>query len=45
MWNNLSDGKKMVAGIIAVNALVFLGWKAPKLHPFLTKYFTSLPGM
>lgn len=44
MWNKLSDGQKMVAGIIACNFLVFLAWKSPQIQPFLLRYFVSVPG-
>lgn len=44
MWNNMSDGQKMVAGIIFCNVLVFLAWKNPNLHPMLMRYFASMPG-
>lgn len=44
MWNNLSDGQKMVLGIIGLNFMVFFAWKSPALQPFLLRYFSSLPG-
>ncbi|KAK7090646.1 presenilin-associated rhomboid-like protein, mitochondrial [Littorina saxatilis] len=44
MWNNMSDGQKMVMGLIAANFAVFLCWKAPAMQPFLMKYFASKPG-
>ena len=44
MWNNFSDGQKMVAGLIVLNFMVFLAWKAPAMQPALMRYFTSMPG-
>ncbi|KAK7484257.1 hypothetical protein BaRGS_00024506, partial [Batillaria attramentaria] len=44
MWNNLSDGQKMVMGIIFLNVVVFLAWKNPHLHPVLMRYFACMPG-
>ncbi|KAL8567226.1 hypothetical protein ACOMHN_046636 [Nucella lapillus] len=44
MWNNLTDGQKMVMGIISLNFLVFLCWKSPALQPLFLRYFASLPG-
>lgn len=42
-WNSLTEGQKTVTGIIAANAVVFLCWRIPRLHPFMVRYFTSNP--
>lgn len=44
-WLNLDEGKRVGAGITALNALVFLAWQLP--HPaaraFMTRHFTHHP--
>ena len=42
-WNNLTPGRKVVAGIIGANVAVFLMWKVPALTPLMLKYFSSSP--
>lgn len=42
-WNSLSDGHKLVSGIIAVNVGVFLMWRLPAFQPFMLKYFSASP--
>uniref|UniRef100_UPI00358E16E6 presenilin-associated rhomboid-like protein, mitochondrial isoform X1 n=1 Tax=Myxine glutinosa TaxID=7769 RepID=UPI00358E16E6 len=42
-WNSLSDGKKITAGIVAVNFMVFLLWRVPSLQRTMLALFTSSP--
>ncbi|CAJ1066233.1 presenilins-associated rhomboid-like protein%2C mitochondrial isoform X1 [Xyrichtys novacula] len=42
-WSSLSEGQKTVAGIIAVNAVVFCCWRIPSLQRSMIKYFTANP--
>ncbi|CAH1781320.1 unnamed protein product, partial [Owenia fusiformis] len=44
-WSNLSPGKKMVAGIIGINSLVFLLWRIPAAQGLMMRYFLSSPFM
>ncbi|XP_064615375.1 presenilin-associated rhomboid-like protein, mitochondrial [Liolophura sinensis] len=43
MWNNFSNGQKMVCGIIGLNFLVFIMWRVPALAPIMERYFCSSP--
>ncbi|XP_077988020.1 presenilin-associated rhomboid-like protein, mitochondrial [Glandiceps talaboti] len=42
-WNSLPEGRKLAAGIIGVNVIVFLGWRVPALQHTMLKWFTSNP--
>ncbi|XP_041796590.1 presenilins-associated rhomboid-like protein, mitochondrial isoform X2 [Chelmon rostratus] len=42
-WRSLSEGQRLVTGIIAANALVFCCWRVPSLQRSMIKYFTSNP--
>ncbi|KAI9184367.1 hypothetical protein H9P43_003420 [Blastocladiella emersonii ATCC 22665] len=44
-WYNLYDGQKVAAGLIAVNAAVFLAWQIPRVgvQRFMYKWFTHHP--
>ncbi|XP_018564283.1 presenilins-associated rhomboid-like protein, mitochondrial [Anoplophora glabripennis] len=42
-WNNLTPGEKLFVPICAINVLVFVAWRIPKLQPFMMKYFCSNP--
>ncbi|KAJ8968563.1 hypothetical protein NQ314_002227 [Rhamnusium bicolor] len=37
------SAKKVFVPICALNVLVFLAWRVPRLHPFMMKYFCSNP--
>ena len=40
-YNNLSEGHKVFLPILFINALVFAGWKTPRLSEFMYRYFLS----
>lgn len=40
----MSDSEKTLAGIIAINTVVFACWQIPRLTPFMSKWFLHLPG-
>ncbi|XP_065056569.1 presenilin-associated rhomboid-like protein, mitochondrial [Rhopilema esculentum] len=40
-WNGLNEGQKLVSGIIALNACVFICWQIPAFRHFMTKWFTA----
>jgi rhomboid-like protein len=40
----LSESEKTLAGLIAINAVVFACWQVPRLAPFMSKWFLHLPG-
>jgi len=42
-WNHLCPAEKVVCGIIAANAAVFLAWRVPQLTAFMTNYFMASP--
>ncbi|KAM9853698.1 presenilin-associated rhomboid-like protein, mitochondrial [Aulostomus maculatus] len=42
-WNSLSEGHRMVTGIIAANAIVFCCWRVPRLQRSMMKYFMANP--
>lgn len=42
-WNSLSEGQRVVSGIIAANAVVLCCWRVPSLQRTMMKYFTSNP--
>ncbi|XP_028283502.1 presenilins-associated rhomboid-like protein, mitochondrial isoform X2 [Parambassis ranga] len=42
-WSSLSEGQKMVTGIIAINAAVLCCWRIPSMQRSMIKYFTSNP--
>ncbi|XP_059164149.1 presenilin-associated rhomboid-like protein, mitochondrial [Physella acuta] len=41
MWSQLSNGQKMVMGIIAANIGVFVLWRIPRLQNSMMRYFTT----
>ncbi|XP_054625274.1 presenilins-associated rhomboid-like protein, mitochondrial [Dunckerocampus dactyliophorus] len=43
LWSSLTEGQKIVTGIIAVNATVLCCWRIPSLQRSMLKYFTSNP--
>ena len=44
-WNQLSEGDKVFAPILALNVLVFALWRVPFLQPLMYKYFLANPQM
>ncbi|KAI9345410.1 hypothetical protein BD770DRAFT_397006 [Pilaira anomala] len=40
----MSESEKTLAGIIAINTVVFALWQIPRLTPFMSKWFMHLPG-
>ena len=40
----MSEAEKTLAGIIAINTVVFACWQIPRLTPFMSKWFLHLPG-
>jgi membrane associated rhomboid family serine protease len=40
----MSESEKTLAGIIAINTVVFGCWQIPRLAPFMSKWFLHLPG-
>lgn len=40
-WDSQTDGFKVFLSIAFLNGLVFLGWRVPRLYPFMNKYFIS----
>ncbi|KAG2213948.1 hypothetical protein INT47_001217 [Mucor saturninus] len=40
----MSESEKTLAGIIAINTVVFACWQIPRLTPFMSKWFLHLPG-
>ncbi|XP_032814236.1 presenilin-associated rhomboid-like protein, mitochondrial [Petromyzon marinus] len=42
-WNSLSEGGRTVAGIIAINVLVFGMWRVPALQSSMMRFFMSNP--
>lgn len=40
----LSESEKTLAGLIAINTVVFACWQIPRLKPFMSKWFMHLPG-
>ncbi|KAI7902755.1 uncharacterized protein BX663DRAFT_434974 [Cokeromyces recurvatus] len=41
---SLSEAEKTIAGLIAINTVVFGCWQIPRLIPFMSKWFLHLPG-
>ncbi|KAK3763788.1 hypothetical protein RRG08_065751 [Elysia crispata] len=41
MWSSLSNGQKLVLGIVAANMGVFLLWRIPSLQSTMLRYFSS----
>lgn len=42
-WNSLTPGQKVFMPICALNVLVFIAWRIPRMHPFMLNYFASNP--
>ncbi|XP_076000732.1 presenilin-associated rhomboid-like protein A, mitochondrial [Genypterus blacodes] len=42
-WSNLTEGQKIVTGIIAINAVVLCCWRMPFMQRRMIQYFTSSP--
>lgn len=42
-WNKLSPGERIFAPILVANVVVFALWRAPRLKPYMLKYFCSNP--
>lgn len=40
---SLNDGQRLIYSIMAINGLVFMAWKIPRLYPFMTRYFLNSP--
>lgn len=40
-WNELHEGRKVAAGIIGINTLVFIAWQLPRYRNVMIKWFTS----
>lgn len=40
----MSESEKTLAGLIALNTVVFACWQVPRLTPFMSKWFLHLPG-
>ena len=40
----MSEAEKTLAGLIAINTVVFACWQIPRLTPFMSKWFLHLPG-
>ncbi|CEP12631.1 hypothetical protein [Parasitella parasitica] len=41
---SMSEAEKTLAGLIAINTVVFACWQIPRLAPFMKKWFLHLPG-
>lgn len=41
---SMSEAEKTLAGLIAINTVVFGCWQIPRLAPFMSKWFLHLPG-
>jgi rhomboid-like protein len=41
---SMSEAEKTIAGLIAINTVVFACWQIPRLTPFMSKWFLHLPG-
>ncbi|KAI8645721.1 hypothetical protein BD408DRAFT_411422 [Parasitella parasitica] len=41
---SMSEAEKTLAGLIAINTVVFACWQIPRLAPFMRKWFLHLPG-
>lgn len=42
-WESLKESEKTIAGIIAINTVVFVAWQIPILRPFMHRYFMHDP--
>jgi rhomboid-like protein len=42
--SSMTESEKTLAGLIALNTLVFGCWQVPRLAPFMSKWFLHLPG-
>ena len=42
-WNSLTEGQKVIAGILLANTAVFVLWQIPAMTPFMMRYFVSSP--
>ena len=42
-WNSLTEGQKIVSGLLVVNTAVFIMWQIPAMTPFMMRYFASTP--
>ncbi|CAG2112045.1 unnamed protein product [Medioppia subpectinata] len=40
-WNSRTTGFKVFSSIAAINILVFIGWKIPRLQHFMSKHFMT----
>lgn len=40
----MSESEKTLAGLIALNTVVFACWQIPRFTPFMSKWFLHLPG-
>jgi len=40
-WNSRTTGFKVFSAIAAINVLVFIGWRIPRLQPLMSKHFTT----
>ncbi|KAG5896528.1 hypothetical protein JTB14_020501 [Gonioctena quinquepunctata] len=43
-WNSLTPGERIFVPICALNILVFIAWRIPRLQPHMMTYFCSNPG-
>jgi membrane associated rhomboid family serine protease len=42
-WESLKESEKTIAGIIAINTIVFAAWQIPVLRPFMRRHFVHDP--
>ncbi|XP_072297539.1 presenilin-associated rhomboid-like protein A, mitochondrial [Eucyclogobius newberryi] len=43
LWSSLTEGQRIVTGIIAVNVVVLCCWRIPSMQRNMIKYFTANP--
>ena len=44
MWEQLTNGQKLILGIVATNMAVWGAWRVKSVQPFMLKFFTSVGG-
>ncbi|KAI9594480.1 hypothetical protein BDF19DRAFT_444960 [Syncephalis fuscata] len=44
-WYSTSPSERFLAGIVGINAAVFLAWQIPRLTPFMARHFMHYPGV
>ena len=40
-WKQISNGQKVVVTLVALNGLVWVGWKLRQIQPLMIKLFMS----